>query len=220
MGEGRGSSLGRSADRDRADEGAPSERAAVEQQLDEGDPTPPHRRGRLLLAVLVPVIAFALLLATGLGGDPRALPSELVRRPAPSFVLPRLGGGGSVHLRELRGQVVVVNFWASWCVACREEHPSLLAAWDRYRERGVVLIGIDFEDTQEAALAYSEEMGGDWPLVTDPGSRTAIAYGVFGVPETFVIAPDGTITAKNVGAVTYEWLTREIEGALRTHAES
>lgn len=110
---------------------------------------------------------------------------------------------------------MVVNFWASWCLACREEHPDLLAAWLRYRERGVVLFGIDFEDTEEAALAYAEEMGGDWPLVTDPGSRTAIAYGVFGVPETFVIAPDGTITAKTVGAVTYEWLSKEIDAALR-----
>ena len=170
--------------------------------------------------MLVPAIAFILLLATGLGGDPRALPNELVSRPAPTFDLPRLGGGRSVDLAQLRGQVVVVNFWASWCLACREEHPDLLAAWERYRERGVVLVGIDYEDTREAALAYAEEMGGDWPLVTDPGSRTAIAYGVYGVPETFVIAPDGTITAKKVGAVTYAWLTREIDAALRMAAEA
>lgn len=162
------------------------------------------------------MIAFAILLASGLGGDPRELPSELVGEPAPRFALPRLGGGGSLALASLRGQVVVVNFWASWCLACRDEHPDLLGAWERYRERGVVLVGIDFEDTEEAALAYAEEMNGDWPLVTDPGSRTAIAYGVFGVPETFVIARDGTITAKKVGAVTYEWLTGEIEAALRT----
>jgi len=165
--------------------------------------------------VLVPGLAFALLLASGLGGDTRELPSELISERAPTFALPRLGGGGSIDLASLRGQVVVVNFWASWCLACREEHPDLLAAWERYRERGVVLVGIDFEDTEDAALDYTAEMGGDWPLVTDPGSRTAIAYGVFGVPETFVIARDGTITAKRVGAVTYEWLTREIDAALR-----
>ena len=176
------------------------------------------RHGRSLLAgvVLVPVLAFVVLLASGLGRDPRVLPSELIGRPAPAFILPRLGGGASVSLGSLRGQVVIVNFWASWCLACREEHPDLLATWERYRERGVVLIGVDFEDTEEAALAYTEEMGGDWPLVTDPGSRTAITYGVFGVPETFVIAADGTIAAKRVGAVTYEWLTTEIEGALGT----
>jgi cytochrome c biogenesis protein CcmG/thiol:disulfide interchange protein DsbE len=78
----------------------------------------------------------------------------------------------------------------------------------------VVLTGVDFEETEEAALAYAKEMGGDWPLVTDPNSRAATAYGVFGVPETVVIAPDGTITAKRVGAVTYEWLTSQIEAAL------
>jgi cytochrome c biogenesis protein CcmG/thiol:disulfide interchange protein DsbE len=168
----------------------------------------------IALAVL-PVLAFALLLASGLGKDPRALPSELVGRRAPTFSLPQLGGGPRLELTTLRGQVVVVNFWASWCLACREEQPSLLAAWGRYRERGVVLVGIDFEDTEDAALAYAAEMGGDWPLVTDPGSRTAIAYGVYGVPETFVISPDGTIAAKAVGGVTYEWLTEEIDGALR-----
>lgn len=178
------------------------------------------RRPRGLLAgfVLIPVLAFTLLLASGLGRDPRELPSELVGRRAPTFTLPRLGGGGQVDLASLRGQVVVVNFWASWCLACREEHPDLLTAWERYRERGLVLVGVDYEDTEAAALAYAEEMGGDWPLVTDPGSRAAIAYGVFGVPETLVIAPDGSITAKKVGAVTYEWLTREIESALRQGA--
>ena len=191
-------------------------------QLDERierEGKPDRRRSRSTLVaglVLVPVIAFALLLATGLGRDPRELPSELVGQAAPGFRLPRLGGGGGIGLASLRGQVVVVNFWASWCLACREEHPALLAAWDRYRERGVVLIGIDFEDTEDAALAYAAEMGGDWPLVTDPGSRTAIAYGVFGVPETFVVAPDGTISAKRIGAVTYGWLTEEIDAALRS----
>ncbi|MGH2651476.1 MAG: TlpA family protein disulfide reductase [Actinomycetota bacterium] len=167
--------------------------------------------------MLVPVVAFTLLLASGFGRDPRELPSELLGKRAPTFTLPRLTGE-QIDLASLRGQVVVVNFWASWCLACREEHPDLLATWDRYRERGVVLVGVDFEDTEAAALAYAKEMGGDWPLVTDPGSRTAIAYGVFGVPETFVIAPDGTITAKKVGAVPYEWLTREIESALRREA--
>jgi cytochrome c biogenesis protein CcmG/thiol:disulfide interchange protein DsbE len=185
---------------------------------------PEHRRHRhalgrprvLVSIVVVPVLGFALLLATGLARDPRELPSELVGKRAPEFSLPRLGQRGRVELESLRGQVVVLNFWASWCVACRDEHPDLLAAWDRYRERGVVLVGIDFEDTEEAALAYAREMGGDWPLVSDLGSRAAIVYGVFGVPETFVIAPDGTVTAKHVGAVTYAWLTREIEAALRT----
>lgn len=165
--------------------------------------------------VVVPLSAFALLLASSLGRDPRALPSELVGDPAPAFVLPNLEGGGMVDLDDLRGQVVVVNFWASWCLECRDEHPALDAAWDRYRERGVVFVGVLFEDTVQEGLAFADEFQTDWPLVDDPGSATAIGYGVFGVPETFVIAPDGTVVAKRVGPVEYTWLTSQIEEALR-----
>ena len=177
---------------------------------------PRRSRWRTVVLVTVPLAAFALLLATSLGRDPRALPSELVGEPAPVFALPNLEGGGTIDMADLRGQVVVVNFWASWCQECRDEHPALDAAWDRYRERGVVVVGVLFEDTIEDGLTFADEMGTDWPLVDDPGSRTAIAYGVFGVPETFVISPDGIVTAKRVGPVDYTWLTSEIEDAIRT----
>lgn len=181
------------------------------------EPSPPRRhRGRTIAIVLAPVVLFALLLATGLGKDPRALPSELIGKTAPVFSLPRLDADGTIASEDLAGQVVVLNFWASWCVPCRDEHPALEAAWGRYRERGVVVLGVSFEDTPEGAMNFRDEMGGDWPLARDPGSKTAIAYGVFGVPETFVIAPDGTISAKTTGAVTYDWLTDEIERALRS----
>jgi cytochrome c biogenesis protein CcmG, thiol:disulfide interchange protein DsbE len=193
----------------------------VEERREESGEPAPRRAPRALVAaaILVPVVAFSLLLASGLGGDPEALPSELEGTAAPTFSLPVLGGGDTVDLASLRGQVVVLNFWASWCRPCREEHPALLAAWERYRERGVVVVGVGFEDTEQGGLAYAEEMGGDWPLVADPGSRTAIEYGVFGVPETFVIAPDGTIAGKTVGAVTYDWLEEHIEDALRMESE-
>ncbi len=179
----------------------------------------PRRRWTTVALVVAPLLLFALLLASGLGGDPRALPSELIGRPAPHFSLPRIDDAGVVDLEELDGQVVVVNFWASWCIPCRDEHRALSAAWGRYRERGVVVLGVSFEDTPEAGLAFRDELGGDWPLVEDPGSDTAIDYGVFGVPETFVIDPDGTIAAKTTGAVTYEWLTENIERALRAGDE-
>ncbi|HSJ50736.1 MAG TPA: redoxin domain-containing protein [Actinomycetota bacterium] len=190
--------------------------AELEERPDRpGGANPYARRALALAIVIVPVLAFTLLLATGLGRDPRERPAGLVAEPAPSFSLPRLGGGERVTSDSMRGRVVVVNFWASWCIPCREEHPALLRAWERYRDRGVVFVGVNFEDTEESAIDYAEEQGGDWPLVSDPGSRTAIDFGVFGVPETFVIAPDGTIVAKEIGAVSYEWLTSEIDSALR-----
>jgi cytochrome c biogenesis protein CcmG/thiol:disulfide interchange protein DsbE len=173
-----------------------------------------RRRSRWWWAALVPVVAFAALLASGLGRDPRALPDVILGKPAPAFSLPALSGGGTVDLSSFRGNVVVVNFWASWCVECRQEHPALVAAWQRYRERGVVFVGVDFEDSASAARTYVSKMGGDWPVVSDPGSRTAIAFGVFGVPETYVVAPDGTVLAKRVGGVDYGWLTDRIEAAL------
>ncbi|MGZ8606125.1 MAG: TlpA family protein disulfide reductase [Actinomycetota bacterium] len=181
-------------------------------------PDSPPRLPRSLVAalVLVPVVAFTFLLWTGLGRDPGALPDELVGEPAPAVELPLLDGGGSIDLGSFDGQVLVVNFWASWCRPCREEHPALLEAWGTYRDRGVVLVGVDFEDTREGALAYAEELGGDWPLAADPGARAAIAFGVFGVPETFVIGTDGTIVARTVGAVSYDWLAEHVDAALRS----
>ena len=205
-----------STDVDEAGEPLATGRTDGSDELD-GRPGSRHRRSRWVTVglFLAPLVLFALLLASGLGRDPRALPSELIGQPAPPFSLPRIDASGVVDLGDLSGQVVVVNFWASWCLPCREEHDALAAAWGRYRERGVVVLGVSFEDTKDAALGFRDELGGDWPLVADPDSRTAIAYGVFGVPETFVIAPDGSIAAKSTGAVTYEWLTDEIETALR-----
>jgi cytochrome c biogenesis protein CcmG/thiol:disulfide interchange protein DsbE len=196
----------------------PSKRGRLEIDAAGEVAEPQRRRSRIrtIAVVLAPLVLFALLLASGLGKDPRALPSELIGKPAPKFSLPRLDSDGPIALQDLAGQVVVLNFWAPWCLPCREEHDDLELAWERYRDRGVVVLGVLYEDTPRGAMGFRRELGGDWPMADDPGSKTAIAYGVFGVPETFVIAPDGTIAAKTTGAVTYGWLTDEIEAALRT----
>jgi cytochrome c biogenesis protein CcmG/thiol:disulfide interchange protein DsbE len=169
------------------------------------------RRALLPVAAVVVAVALAAWLGwAGLGRDPTAIRSPLLGRPAPEFALRTLGPDRIVRLGDLRGQVVVLNFWASWCAECRLEHPALSAAWSRFRDAGVVLVGVDFQDDHPSALAYLSERGTSWPVVADPGSRTALAYGVYGIPETFFIGPDGRIAAKQVGPVTYDQLVREI----------
>jgi cytochrome c biogenesis protein CcmG/thiol:disulfide interchange protein DsbE len=168
-----------------------------------------------LTAVLVLVGLLAALFGFGLGRDPSIIRSPLVGGPAPRFDLPRLDGPGKVSLASLRGQVVVVNFWASWCPPCREEHDSLEAAWSRYRDQGLVLVGVSYQDRASSALAFRDELGGDWPLVEDPGSRTALAYGVTGPPETFVIDRDGRVALKFYGPVDYGRLTDAVSPLLR-----
>ena len=111
---------------------------------------------------------------------------------------------------------MVLNFWASWCADCRVEHKALQMALDRYRDQRVLFLGVSFEDQDGAARSYARQMGVGWPLLADPGSATAIDYGVTGVPETFVIGPDGRIVGKTIGPVRYGALARQIARATST----
>ena len=188
-------------------------------------PTPvPARRPRKwrfwpVLAVVGVVALVAGLLSFGLGRDPTAIKSPLVGKAAPAFSLKTLDGKSTVNLKDLRGQVVIVNFWASWCTECRVEHDALSAAWDRYRDAGVVLVGVDFQDTKTDALHYMDQAAMTWPAVEDPGSRTALAYGVYGIPETFFIGPDGQIAAKDVGPVSFSRIAEQVDRLLPRGAQ-
>jgi cytochrome c biogenesis protein CcmG/thiol:disulfide interchange protein DsbE len=161
-------------------------------------------------AVVAAVALVASVLSFGLGRDPTAISSPLIARTAPGFELRTLDGRETVRLADLRGQVVILNFWASWCTECRLEHPALTSAWGRFRDAGVVMVGVDFQDTRADALAYLRTAGMSWPAVEDPGSRTALAYGVYGIPETFFIGPDGRISAKHVGPLSYDQIVTEV----------
>jgi cytochrome c biogenesis protein CcmG/thiol:disulfide interchange protein DsbE len=182
------------------------------------EPTAPAR-GRSRWIWVAAVVALAGMLAAlfgfGLSTDPTLVDSPLIGRRAPDFDLSSLDGTGTLRLSSLRGRVVVLNFWASWCGPCRKEHPDLQATWDRYRSQGVVVVGISYQDTAADGLAFFRELGGDWPLLEDERSRTALAYGVTGVPETFVIDPSGRVAAKFFGPVSYPGLTDEIVTLLR-----
>lgn len=168
------------------------------------------RRSAAGIAVSIPILG---LLAYGLTLDPNEIPSPLPGRPAPEFALPVMDApGDTVRLAELRGDVVVVNFWASWCLECRHEHSDLSLAATRYASDGVHFYGILYNDTPANGRAWIREMGGQtYPALLDEGSRTAIGYGLYGVPETFIIDREGTVVHKQIGPITLARLTSIID---------
>ena len=153
------------------------------------------------LAVVVVTVVLAVVLASRFGSDPGLVDSPLLGQPAPDFDLPALDGSGGTSLSDLKGEIVVLNFFASWCLECREEHEDLVAASDSFADEGVRFVQVAYQERAEETLAYLEEAGTSDATVylDDPGSRTAIAYGVFGIPETFFIDPEGTVVGKIIG---------------------
>ena len=161
-------------------------------------------------AVLVVLAGFIAVLATG-GTDGGGVRSTLIGLPAPGIAGDTIDGD-SYDLAQHRGEFVVVNFFATWCVPCIREHPELVEFERRHREAGdASVVSVVFDDRPPQVREFFAEYGGDWPVVLDPVGRTSLEYGVTGVPESYLVAPDGTVLVKIEGGVTAEALDDLLE---------
>ena len=179
------------------------------------------RRAGIAVLCVVPVI---LLFRRGLTLDPKEILSPLPGKAAPQFSLAVFAPGqapldrrigDTIQLAALRGKVVVVNFWASWCLSCRDEHAGLSEVARRYAGQPVTFVGSLYQDSPGNGTAWIAEMGGQsYPSVLDPRSRTAIDYGLYGVPETFFIGADGSIAHKIAGPAAPAVVMRIVDSLL------
>lgn len=165
------------------------------------------RRFLLPLALFIVLAGF---LAVGLRLNPREVPSPLVGKPVPAFRLAQLHAmDKTISPDDMRGKVWLLNVWASWCVSCKQEHPVLV---DLNRQNRIAIVGLNYKDERRAAIAWLNDHGGDPYVVSamDADGRVGIDFGVYGVPETFLIDKQGTIRYKHIGPVTEEALKTKI----------
>ncbi len=164
---------------------------------------------RLLLLPLVLFIGLVAFLLVGLRRDPHEIPSPLINKSAPAFQLKQLQDPTKTFsAQEMRGKVWLLNFWGTWCVACREEHPLLI----KYAKTNAVPIyGVDYKDERATAMQMLDDEGNPYTLTaSDPDGRLSIDYGVYGAPETFLIDRDGVVRYKQIGPITEEAWQKEI----------
>lgn len=162
--------------------------------------------------LLIPLVLFLLLvgfLLVGLRRNPHEVPSPLINKAAPAFLLPQLHEPNKTFSAEsMRGKVWLLNFWGTWCVACRDEHPMLV---EFAKSAAVPIYGIDYKDDPAAAKQWLNELGNPYTLTAfDVDGRVSIDYGVYGAPETFLIDKAGVIRFKQIGPVTEEVWNKQI----------
>ncbi|MDP2607087.1 MAG: TlpA disulfide reductase family protein [Deltaproteobacteria bacterium] len=167
-----------------------------------------------LVIVSAIVVFFVWLLAYGFTRDARFIQSPLIGRMAPDFTLTRFDGG-TLSLKDLRGKTVLVNFWASWCPPCRVEAPALEAAWQAYKDKDVVFVGVDIQDKEPDARGFIKEFGITYPNGWDVSGKVPVDYGVWGLPETFFLDKEGRITYKHVGGVGQTTIVAKINEAMQ-----
>jgi len=178
------------------------------------------RRARLVaqgVAVGLVALLFILLvwaLVTEEGGDLAAAANRGDLPAAPEFALERLDGAGKLELSSLQGKAVILNFWASWCVPCKDEAPFLEQLWREHRARGLVVVGLDAKDFRRDARRFAKRFELTFPLVFDGPGDTLGGYGVTGFPETFVLDRKGRVVEAFVGDVTSDEDKRELRAAI------
>lgn len=169
----------------------------------------------LMPAMAIPIVG---LLAYGLTRDPNIVESPLPGRAAFDFSSQTLDGD-DLGLVDLKGKVVVLNFWASWCVACIDEHRVFVEAERYYANQDFQMLGVIYQDEEPNARRWMERMGGTWPSLVDPASRIAIDYGVYGVPETYFIGKDGIVAHKQIGPVSAMLMKQLVDSLLAAPVE-
>ena len=166
----------------------------------------------LRLGIVIVIAALVVVLLLAFRRDPRDIRTGTVGKPAPAFTLQRLDGGGALTLGDAKGKVVVVNFFASWCIPCKQENPALVRVYERYRASGdVAFFGILYQDSRDSGLRYVKDNGVVWPTASDDDGRVAFAYGVFGIPETYFIDADGVIQGRHIGPIDESTLITAID---------
>ncbi|MDQ3782857.1 MAG: redoxin domain-containing protein [Actinomycetota bacterium] len=167
------------------------------------------------------VVVLGVVFASRFGVDPQLTPSPLIGQPLPDLTLPYLEFDEDFSFADLEGDVAVINFWASWCLACRVEHQALLDAAAAYQDLGVTFVGVLIQDRADFGLDFLSELGRGEPYVylDDQGSRASLEFGVLGVPETFFVDRDGTIVGKVSGPVNTPLITATLDAILLGRAD-